>query len=59
MVTEVGGKWRSSFTEVDTGRELLEFEAWQVRMEWRSALVREEMVRMLVTLEPPPSVVDW
>ena len=41
---------RSSFTEVETGREALELEAWQVRMVCRCFLLRLGMVRVLVTL---------
>ena len=41
---------RSSFTEVETGRDALEFEAWQVRMVCRWFLFRLGMVRVLVTL---------
>ena len=43
---------RSNLTDVETGREVLEFDAWHVRMECKSILVRFASVRVLVTLAP-------
>ena len=40
----------SSFTDVDTGTEILLFDAWQVRIVWRSSLRRWFSLNSLVTL---------
>jgi hypothetical protein len=50
---------RSSVTEVETGRERLELEAWQVRMEPRSSLARGARVSRLVTRPPAPTSSTW
>ena len=51
MKTSLGGNVRSTLTEVETGRDELELEAWQLRMVFRWSLVRLGMVRVLVTLD--------
>ena len=39
----------SNLTEVDVGTEMLLFEAWQVRMAWRSVLLRSISLNSLLT----------
>ena len=40
----------SSFTDVDTGTEILLLDAWHVRIVWRSSLLRWFSLNSLVTL---------